>query len=165
MQRNRGLDVDQDLDFQRKDWTFERIGWIAMLLFVIAAALGVFGRGPLSKARASAPDGSMSVEYSRFERHGAPSHFTVTLRPAAAMDSTVSLWVSDAYLDGVWLERIVPQPVKEISQGDRTVFEVPVFRDSARVSFHFRPDRLWSQRIELGSPGRDAMRLSRFVYP
>jgi hypothetical protein len=30
-------------------WTFQRVGWVAMLLVVIAALAGLFGTGPLDR--------------------------------------------------------------------------------------------------------------------
>jgi hypothetical protein len=42
--------IDEDLNFQRREWKIQRAGWVTMALVIIAALLGVFGAGPLSSA-------------------------------------------------------------------------------------------------------------------
>jgi hypothetical protein len=42
------LEVNQDLDFQRHVWWFQRIGLVGMALVVVAALLGLFGGGDSS---------------------------------------------------------------------------------------------------------------------
>jgi hypothetical protein len=165
MERGSGIEVDQDLDFQRKDWRFERIGWGAMLLIGIAAVGGVFGHGPLSNATASADDGSLRIEYQRFERHGAASELTVFLRRGASTDSSVLLWIGDEFLRSVHLEQIVPMPERQTSLGDRTLYEVAMRSDTSRVSFHVTPQTIGARTLELGIAGRATLSRPQFVYP
>lgn len=165
MERGTGIEVDQDLDFQRKDWRFERIGWGAMLLVGVGAILGLFGQGPLSDATASAEDGSLRVEYQRFERHGSQSELTVFLRRAASTDTSVQLWIGDEFLRSVQLQQIVPEPERQISLGDRTLYEVAMRSDTGRVSFYVTPQRIGTRTLELGAPGRATLKRSQFVYP
>lgn len=165
MERGTGIEVDQDLDFQRKDWRFERIGWAAMFLVVVAAILGLLGRGPLSSASASADDGSLRIEYQRFERHGSQSELTVFLRRAASTDTSVQLWIGGEFLRSVQLQQIVPEPERQISLGDRTVYEVALRSDTGRVSFLVMPQRIGAHTLELGVPGRATLRRPQFVYP
>ena len=164
-ERATGIEVDQDLDFQRKDWIFERVGWIAMLLVIVAALLGLFGRGPLSDARLESSDGSLGVEYQRFERHGAPSELTLHVRRAAATDSTITVSVGEEFLRAVQVTQIVPQPARQIYLGDRTIFELEIRNDSGRVTFYTIPQAIGSRRLDVGVPGRAAIIVSQFVYP
>lgn len=159
------LDIDQDLEFQRRDWTFERIGWIGILVLVVAALAGLFGQGPLSDTQRVTPDNSLRVEYDRFERRGAESKLTIFVRRDSAAGSAVSLWINDAFLKGIRLEQIDPQPVRQVSVGDRTLFDIAVAGDSARLTFAFRPTEIGSRRLELGIMGREPLSLSQFVYP
>jgi hypothetical protein len=159
------LDVDQDLEFQRRDWSFERIGWIAMLLVVAAALLGVLGKGPISNAERLSTDHSLRVVYGRFERHGARTELTVFVRRDSSSGSAVTLWISDAFLRGIHLEGIDPAPVRQVSIGDRTLFDIAVAGDSARLTFAFVPREMGGRRLELGIMGREPMTLSQFVYP
>ncbi|HPO58399.1 MAG TPA: hypothetical protein PLV53_06100 [Anaerolineaceae bacterium] len=56
-----GLQVDQDMPFQEKEWTAERAGWIIGLLLLLAGLAGLFGGGPLSRA---APPGRARCAWS-----------------------------------------------------------------------------------------------------
>lgn len=47
------LEIEEDLDFQRRMWRLQQIGWALLVLVVVAALLGLFGKGPLSRAVAS----------------------------------------------------------------------------------------------------------------
>jgi hypothetical protein len=43
--------VGEDLEFQRKWWKFENAAWVLFTLIIIIDLLGVFGRGPVAKAK------------------------------------------------------------------------------------------------------------------
>jgi hypothetical protein len=159
------LDVDQDLEFQRRDWTFERIGWIAMLLIVLAALVGVFGHGPAGRAEALSDDHSLRVQYGRFERRGAKSELTVFVRRDSAAGSAVSIWINDAFLRAIQLEAIDPEPVRQVSVGDKTLYDIAVAGDSARLTFAFTPQQMGKRQLELGIMGREPVSISQFVYP
>jgi hypothetical protein len=159
------LDIDQDLEFQRRDWTFERVGWIVMLLLLVAALVGLLGQGPLSKSERASPDNSLRVEYDRFERHGASAELTLFVRRDSAAGPAVSVWVKDDFLRGIQLDQIAPEPVRQVSVGDRTLFDIAVAGDSARLTLAFRPKKWGARRIELGIMGREPLTLSQFVYP
>jgi hypothetical protein len=164
-QGDKELVVDQDLEFQRRDWAFERIGWWGIVVIVLAAVAGVFGRGPLSATQTESTDHSLRVEYGRFERHGAKTELTVFIRRDSAGGQAVSLWVSDEFLRGVQVEEIDPAPVRQMSMGDRTLFDIAVTTDSARLTLAYVPRATGTRKLELGIMGRTPVSLSQFVYP
>ena len=55
MKRVGDLELNQDLAFQYREWAVQRGSRWVLAVFVIAAALGAFGGGPLTHARAGAP--------------------------------------------------------------------------------------------------------------
>lgn len=119
------LDIDQDLEFQRREWFVQRIGWWALTAFIAAAILGLFGGGPLSSAQAGESGAPLWVEYERFLRVGAASRISVhgSLPPSEA---GFQLRLPRAYLDAFRIDRIVPEP-QTITIGD------------ADVTLHFGP--------------------------
>ena len=161
------LEVDEDLEFQRRDWIFERAGWVALVLVLIAACAGLFGRGPLSDRSLTAPDGSARVDWARFERHGSPAEFTLTVFRRSPVDTTTRVWLDEGFVAGITLDRVIPQPVSEATDGGRLVLEIPTPRgvDSTRVIVRFTPDRIGERGIRLGIAGAAALRLDQFVYP
>ena len=57
---NQELQIEQDMGFQRTEWVVQRAGWVGMALLILAALVGLLGRGPLSAAVARAGDGALS---------------------------------------------------------------------------------------------------------
>ena len=77
--------VGEDLNFQRKWWTFERIIWSFFVLILICDLLGVFGRGWLAKGKLSTPDHALTLDYERVERSATASkNFPAILPPESA---------------------------------------------------------------------------------
>ena len=77
---NPELEFEQDLSFQRREWSIQRAGWLVMATIVIAGLIGLFGAGPLSSANAEA--GPLQLQYSRFERRHAPSELDRVAKPS-----------------------------------------------------------------------------------
>ena len=94
-----------------------------MALAVIAALLGVFGGGPLSRVHAES--GGLAVEYQRFQRASAENHYRFDLDAALVRDGRIRLRLSQALLDDMELESILPEPEAVIAGKDATEF---VFR-------------------------------------
>ena len=161
------LEIDQDLDFQRREWAAQRIGWGAMLLVVLGALAGVFGRGPLAKAAAGDEGGPLRLEYERITRKRSPAALKVRLAPNLATDSTVRVWLDRNYVEGIELERVVPEPEHVETAGDRVVF---VFRvadpaQPAEIIFHIQPERPWIQSGRIGLASGPPLAFSQFVFP
>ena len=62
------LQIDEDMEFQRRSWIVQRIGWAIFALVILLAALGLFGDGILSDTKAGQEEGALWLEYPRFER-------------------------------------------------------------------------------------------------
>src|SRR5262245_53750046 len=67
----------EDMEFQRRGWIVERTGWAMMAAVTHLGLLGVFSKSPLSETEITTPDGTLRVEYERFARRTARSHFTI----------------------------------------------------------------------------------------
>jgi len=101
------LDINEDLPFQRAEWRFQRAGWWFLSAFVLAAALGVFGMGPLSHARAGDPGSTLWIEYDRFTRVGTQTRITVH---GIARPGGIHLRLNRAFLEVHRLDRVTPEP-------------------------------------------------------
>jgi hypothetical protein len=156
------LELDQDLDFQRRDWRFQRAGQLALLAAILAALAGLFGRGPAAQASATGQAGEWRVQYSRFMRHRAPDQLAVHLAPAAA-GTDARLWLDRDYLNGIDVERVVPEPAAVVAERDRVVY---IFEGAPeRITFEILPDRLGPRRTRLGVGDARPVVLTQFVYP
>lgn len=159
------LEVAEDLEFQRKAWIFERIGWAAFGAVVAGAALGLFGRGPLTNVVAAAP-GGFSVDYPRFARMQSPITLEVTLPPDPATDGSVRVWMSADYLRDVTIAAITPQPDGAELDDGRIAF---IFSrgggGQARVSFSVEGQVPGTAFGEIGVDDGPPVAVRQFFYP
>jgi hypothetical protein len=81
-----GLQIEQDLEYQQRAWTVQRVGRVMMALAVLAALAGLLGPGPLSRASAGATGDPLRLEYERFLRFQTPTSPSIELSPTAARE-------------------------------------------------------------------------------
>ena len=161
------LEIDQDLDFQRREWRAQRAGWWAMALVLVLALAGVFGRGPLAHATLESPDGHLRVEYDRLAAVAGEADLRIHVAPAAAPDGLVRVWLDRAWVEGVNVEDIQPTPQRVIVAGDRMYYEFPVgsTRAASVVRFEFRPDAMLRRELRVGLTDGPTLAATQFIYP
>ena len=119
----RTLEIEEDLQFQRKEWIFQRIGVAAIGVFVLAALLGLTGMGgPLSHASAGERGGALYVEYERVVRRGAKA--TMRLHVHSDPPGFIQFWVSAPYLEHVIVDSVAPVPQTVTVEGARHLYTV-----------------------------------------
>jgi hypothetical protein len=157
--RSSQFQIDDDLNFQRREWKVQRAGWIAMTLVIIAALFGVFGAGPLSSA--TIERAGLRLEYERFGRLQRSSQLRFTI---SGTDDPVPLLIGGDYLDRVMIERITPEPGKAEARSDGVVFQF-VLQGPAVVTFHLMPKKfgLASGKARLGQAA--PITFTQFIYP
>jgi hypothetical protein len=109
-QRVGSLEIAQDLDFQRKEWRVQRIGWVVMALLILASLLGLTGRGVLARATIGDTGSRLQLTYSRFDRLEAPTTLDLQIAGDAVTGEQVELWVDRDYLQSLQIEQVVPEP-------------------------------------------------------
>jgi hypothetical protein len=162
-----GLEIDQDLEFQRRAWMAQRVGWVLMAFVVLAAAVGLLGSGPLSHARAALP-GLMTVEYERFARFETSETLTVRLDSAATAGEVVRVSLSRDFLDAAKIETVLPPPARVESAAGRLiyVFAVAEPRAPMTVAFTFEPQEIGVHAGVVRLESRDAsIAFRQLVYP
>jgi len=161
------LEINQDLNFERKQFVVERIGWILMLALVVAALAGAFGRGPLSTKTERTPDGTLSVEYERFARHEAETELKLHISKEAARSGSLRLWLDRDYMSKFGIKEINPEPQRSDLGADRVTFVYPVPKPGGRltVRFLFEATEIGNVEGAAGIEGHDTLRFKQFVYP
>ena len=163
------LDIDEDIEFQRRMWAFQRAGWVLMGLLVVAALLGALGgRGPLAGGEIGDDATGLRLEYRRLTRHGSPDRLVVHLAAGtAASDSTLSVWLDRSYLEGLEIRTVTPEPVEVRAADDRITYRFKL-SDPARaatVTFLVEPIRSFARSGAIGSDRSPTHRFSQFVFP
>jgi hypothetical protein len=161
------LDIDQDLAFQRWTWAVQRIAWATMGLLVVAAGLGLFGHGPLSRTIAQDPSIPLTLEYERFGRYQSPLTLRVRLDREAARDDRASLWVSHDFLTQVQLQNITPEPDTQLLSPTGVTYE---FRFGAadsggQVTLDVEPQAIGAVSGRIGLTASQSLPFTQWIYP
>jgi len=157
-----GLEIDQDLGYQRLEWRIERLAWVLGALVLLAAAAGLFGSGPLSSTEATA--GPLRVAYERFLRYGATHRLRLSVDTGDR--DLLRIQIPSEYVSRMRVERVFPEPRRVVVRGDwvRCDFVV-VPRSRAEIVFDLEPARRGLARGAVRVAGEPAVRFSQFVYP
>lgn len=158
------LEIDADLRQQRYEWVMERIAWAVMTVLLLGIACGLFGRGgPLSTRDAASPDGLVRIEYERFVRYHSPDELRLKIN---ADSDVVRVEFSGEYIQHIQIDRITPQPERELSENGDVTF---VFGSRPGTQVHavfaFTPQKLGG--LDGWASVSNGVRLpfSQFVYP
>ena len=135
--RQPAIDIDEQIDFQRRSWLAQRVSWVVMALLLGAAALGFFGMGPLSRTRVTVGP-NVSVEYHKWIRAHTPTQLRFLVGETAAEPTRLHL--SHALLSHLRIERIEPEPSWSRADSDGIGYEFRI-RGPAPVVFHVRAEQ------------------------
>ena len=109
-----GLQVNEDRPWQEKFWTVQRVAWVLMALFIVAALAGLTGRGgPL--ASATARSGAGTIDYPRITRWQSDEQVEFRLAPSSSGE--VELIVSPQFGEAFATDSIVPEPSQSRATG------------------------------------------------
>lgn len=162
----RSLEIEEDMAFQRRNWAVERIGWAAMVLLVLAAALGAFGAGPLSATTARLPDGALAVTYERLHRRSATSTIKVEVARGGAREGDVAVDIDRAFAESFRITEIRPPPLESaaLSDGMRFRFKAAAGAPVA-IYFHVTHEAFGYAQVSIGLEGQGRLHLAVFGYP
>lgn len=166
MKRVGNLEVDQDLAFERRQWSIQRVGWGVGALIIVAALLGVFGSGPPSAATAGDEE-TLVAHFQRFVRHQGQGELVVKVGPNGVSAGQVELWLAMKYLGEIDLQGISPEPAEVRSAGDRQVFVLPVDHPAQAldVTITYFPIGLARVSGTAGLVGGAHVSFTQFGYP
>lgn len=136
----RGLQVTEDRAWQEKFWTAQRVGWVLMAVFIVAAIAGLTGMGgPLASARAELGGGT--IDYPRITRWQADDQLQVRVSPTSPAD--VELTLSPEFVQLFAISSIQPEPaeVQATAAGHRFTFETEPGERERVISFGVRATR------------------------
>jgi hypothetical protein len=161
------LEIGQDLKFQRRSWGVERAGWIIGAFILFAALLGLFGPGPLSKARAASPDRRLSVEYHKLEHYRAPVHLRIDIDSNAASNGQIQLWINRDYVEALDMEHIDPEPESVEINEERLVYLFKAQRPPAtsKILFRFEPNKFGKTFARVGLVNGPELQFTQFYFP
>jgi hypothetical protein len=161
------LELDEDLPFQEKQFRVERLGWGMMFAILIAALLGLFGSGPLSRASAASSESGLRVEYSRFARRDAHTRILVHLDPARVADDVLRIRLGGDFVERVIVQSITPAPERWTAERGALVADVPLGTIAGPMPLivDVAPREFGPMTLELSTGSGRALTIRQFVYP
>ena len=147
---SRSHPIQEDMQFQRRTWLAERIGWIVMAALLVAGLAGIFFHGPLSRTIARNADESVAIDYERFAHKTALTHFVI--RTSAPLPDHVLVRLGPSFANMHDIDSIEPRPVRS-SGGDLGVYVAA------------RPKRFGLMSLQVEVEGRGALNIAQLVYP
>jgi len=161
------FDIDQDAHFHRHAWIVQRIGWTAMALIAMAGLLGLLGRGPISSAAVESGDRRIRVQYDRFERHEAPTTFTITVDRRSGAERAARVWITREWLAGMRIDTVTPEPAAVEADSDRLIytFRTPEPDAPLAITFHAQPQQIGRRTARIGVVDGPEIGFWQFVYP
>jgi hypothetical protein len=161
------LDLDQDLSFQRRSWTLQRLGWSAMGLTVLAALLGLFGTGPLSSATVSSQDGTLILQFDRFWRIASAMRLQLSVAPDAGSAHEARVGLSQTYLDRVRVQDVAPPPrrVEVAPEYIIYVFSLAAMQQPIRITFTVEPQHPGRLSGRFWVHNHISLHFAQFIYP
>lgn len=160
----RTLEFPEAEPFFRRTWRAQRIGWVVMLLVVVAALRGAFGHGPLAAGHTGTTDG-VRVTWDRIARHQAPTELSVHFDEQAVRGGKAQLALSTRLIQSVDLQFITPEPSAEMVHGMDVVYTFNISRPPAEVRFSLKPDRMGMLRGTVGLLNGERQHVVFLVLP
>ena len=165
--RKGSIEIGEDLEFQRRSWRVQRIGWAVMMLIVAAALLGIFGGGPLSNARAGDAN-RFGIDYQRFVRLESPEKITFNVGSASATGaSSVDIWIDRGWLEKHDISSIVPEPSETRVTPDRVIYRFAVDSTGVplRIDFDLETKAMGILKGRAGIADGNPMTFTQLAYP
>jgi len=161
--------IEECHPIQRRVWRVQRIGWLGMALFVLAALLGLMGRGgPLAEAETTTPDGALRIRYERMQRLGSPTTLRIGARADAVEEGAIALQLDRAFLRDWRLRPGVPVPIAAAAGPDGLLLRFRAAPDALHVAavLEMTPERAFMiARPEIAVGDGPPARLLILVWP
>ncbi|MEO1968396.1 MAG: hypothetical protein ABGW87_06750 [Sphingomonadaceae bacterium] len=131
------VDVSVDPVQQEYMWVASRVGWIIMLLIVVAAFLGFTGSGGVF-AHQSVGIGQAHADIPRVSRWAATDYLTV--RFESRLSKTITVLIPQRFLTTFTIEAVSPQPssVMATSEGELFTFDTSAESGPSIARFSIR---------------------------
>lgn len=152
------LEIEEELELQEKGWVVQKIGWLLVLVFLILAALGMFGDGVISKS--TLQSGNNTIDYERYFRYEAVMELRLDMNTDG--DSAVVSFPNQ-YVKNFEIESIVPEPEKTIFEGDRVHY---IFNGKGHMNavFYMVPQEVGAVSGQM-MVNKTGFQLSHFIFP
>ena len=152
------MEMEENIDVQKKGWVIQRVGWIVMAVFVAMAAFGFFGDGIVSKKNIQS--GVQKLEYQKYSRFESAMELKFDLN-SATQQNIISFPVN--YLGNFRIESILPEP-KQNQSGNERVNYVFEGNGPMKIIFYLVPKNIGELEADV-FVNNQRFHFNHFIYP
>jgi hypothetical protein len=167
VKKHRGeLDIDEDIELESANWKVQRVAWVLMAIFVLAALLGFTGDGGignLQSLKAGDSTEGLEVEYERFVRRSAPAEIKVKLHPSAS-GSLTDLQISKDFYEKLQVDKVVPEPAEVYTHEQGITYRFTSANQPFSITFYLTPKGMGSLPLHF-STAQKQVNITQFIYP
>jgi hypothetical protein len=164
-QEDTALEIDDDLEHQRHAWRFQRVGWIAIGVLLLAAVLGLFGKGPLSRSVIADSRHRIIIEYDRIARYETAFRLVIQLEALPESPRTARLWIDPRYARSLRIEQIAPDADRTETGADGLTYVFHVSAAPAIITVTGTMQDVGWVHGRVGTGPGDAVDFRQFVFP
>ena len=161
MEESKPLQMEDKIDLHRTGWRVQSILRTIIFLFILAAALGVFGDGILGRQILGEKNSNVWLEYDRFGRKDAPGKLELHL--AGSEDSPAQLIIPSSYLKNFHIEAITPTPTAIATRNNQVAYSFDA-TGALTVVFRMKPDAIGKVQGSI-LVNNQTFNLNHFIYP
>ena len=153
------LEIDEHIKSHKVGYSVQRVGLIFIIALALAAALGLFGDGVLSKVIHSGSNARL--EYDRFYRFEGRMELKVELMNTDANESVISF--PNEYLKNFKIESITPEPNSNRIEENRVHYAFPGYGDM-QITFYLVPQEIGSVSGSIQA-NKETFPVHHFIFP
>jgi len=155
-------EMREALPFQRREWVAQRVAWIFTGLILVAAMVGVFGRGPL--AHRIGANAALEFEYDWLTRVHSQSTWKLTPR-AAPVDGRYRVALDANWAQFFHIQDIHPAPESTRLASGSWEYEFAADGKDVPIIFHIEPRRSGHIEGSIQLNDEPPLAVSSFIYP
>lgn len=148
--------------FHEREWRVQRVGWAVLILFLLAGASGLLGKGPLAHETIALPNGTLELD--RFARRHAPTQWVINLLETPAQGS-LELAITAQYISEFEITAITPEPERTELKNGELVFTFAGAQSGGRIVMHLDPQEVGIFRGTVRISGARAIPVRQIIYP
>ena len=152
------LEIEEDINLHITGWIVQRIGWFLMLVFLLSAALGLFGNGVLSHKRITTS--GVTLQYEKFTRFENDTEIEIQ---ADSQNGFIEVALSDQFTRHFKIDRIIPEPGDQKIIQRAKVFVFPA-AGKGEITFFVMAREKGRLHTAISINGID-FQYTNFIYP
>lgn len=161
------LQLKDDMQYHRRAWLIQSIARAAAAVLLLAALIGLWGQGPLSRSSKGEPTDLLRLEYERFGQFRNDTTLKLKVDDSVRADNKIQFWLSRDYLERYQVQEISPQPEQVALDNGHLVYTLSVAQpsDSYDIVFRLVPTRFGVSRGDAGTEGGKVLSFTQLIYP